>query len=221
MGPGGGNEAMDDIVKNAAASAGGGGSASSGGPTRTITFYKDCFQVDDGPLRYVNDPVNKKFLDEVSKGYAPRELQSKTGQAPEIQLVDKRSEDPPKAAVAKFDAFKGAGASLGSASTVSAGDTTVFQVTRVASAVDVSPSKPTTRIQIKLPDGKRVVGKFNKSHTVEDLKEFVNVNVPAGISAYQLLAAGRGPPKPIEAGTASLEDAGLCNASLTLKPVSK
>ena len=216
--PGSGGNPMDSIVQAASQAGGGGAATGGGGPLRTITFYRDCFQVDDGPIRPVSDPENKKFLDEVSKGYCPKELQDGKGNAPEISLVDKRSEDPPKAAAEKFNAFRGEGVSLGGTSQVSSGDSTVFEVRRVASCVEVSPSKPKTRVRVKLPNGKAVVGNFNKFHTVNDLMEFVNVNV-TGVKMYQLLS-GR-PPKPIENnGSITLDAAGLCGASVTVKVVS-
>ena len=34
-----------------------------------IYFWANGFSIDDGPLRDPNDPANKRFLDEVSKGY--------------------------------------------------------------------------------------------------------------------------------------------------------
>ena len=46
--------------------------------------------------------------------------------------------------------------------------------------------------------------------------DFVNLHI-SGISSYQLLA-GR-PPKPIENCDKSLDDMGLCNASLVVQSV--
>ena len=42
------------------------GGRQGGGTSFKITFYKDAFQVDDGPIRMLNDPANQKFVDEVS-----------------------------------------------------------------------------------------------------------------------------------------------------------
>ena len=86
---------VDSIVKKA--SEGQGGGRSQGGKTFKITFYKDAFQVDDGPIRMLDDPANKKFVDEISQGYAPKELVGQDGKAPEIDIVDKRSESAPAA----------------------------------------------------------------------------------------------------------------------------
>jgi UBX domain-containing protein 1 len=34
----------------------------------TLTFWKDGFSLDDGPLRDFNDPANKPFLASIQKG---------------------------------------------------------------------------------------------------------------------------------------------------------
>jgi len=36
---------------------------------KTLTFYKNGFTVDDGPLREFKDPQNKAFLSNINKGY--------------------------------------------------------------------------------------------------------------------------------------------------------
>ena len=38
---------------------------------RTITFWKNGFSVDDGPIRKIDDPTNKEFLGSVMRGYVP------------------------------------------------------------------------------------------------------------------------------------------------------
>ena len=119
----------------------------------------------------LNDPANQKFVDEVSQGYAPKELIGQGGKAPEIDIIDKRSENAPTNVQPKFKSFEGSGESLGG-SKKKAASSTVFTVLNGKEAA-VDTSKPTTRIQIKLPNGKRAVGKFNKTHTVKELVDFV------------------------------------------------
>lgn len=205
------NNIVDNIMKKASEGQGG---SRGGGSSFKITFYKDAFQVNDGPVRMLNDPANQKFVDEVSKGYAPKELVGQDGKAPEIDIIDKRSENAPTNVQPKFKSFEGSGVSLGSSKKTAASGT-VFTVQKGKEAT-VDATKPTTRIQIKLPNGKRAVGKFNKTHTVKELVDFVNLNV-SGIQLYQLLA-GR-PPKPIENSDKTLDAMSLCNASLVVQSV--
>ncbi|RDD44992.1 NSFL1 cofactor p47 [Trichoplax sp. H2] len=79
-----------------------------------IQFWANGFSVDDGPLRDPNDPANKQFLEEVSKGYVPSELMAMAkGREVAVNLVDKRSEDYVKPKQ-KLKAFTGQGHMLGS-----------------------------------------------------------------------------------------------------------
>lgn len=59
---------------------------------RIITLYKNGFTVDDGPLRSNTDPANKEFLQDVSGGHVPRELEREAKGKGELKvdLVDKR-----------------------------------------------------------------------------------------------------------------------------------
>jgi UBX domain-containing protein 1 len=56
----------------------------------TLTVYKNGFVVDEGGFRDVLEPANKKFMDEIEKGFIPQELvdQGKTQLA--IALIDKK-----------------------------------------------------------------------------------------------------------------------------------
>ena len=40
-----------------------------------LTLYANGFTVDDGEFRDYNEPQNKEFMEEVKKGYVPKELQ--------------------------------------------------------------------------------------------------------------------------------------------------
>jgi UBX domain-containing protein 1 len=55
-----------------------------------LTVWKNGFQVDDGEFRDINKPENKKFMDEVEKGYIPKELVDKGMKNLGIMLEDKK-----------------------------------------------------------------------------------------------------------------------------------
>lgn len=55
-----------------------------------LTVYKNGFQIDDGKFRDIVDPVNKKFMDEVEKGYIPQELVDGGFKELGIALEDKK-----------------------------------------------------------------------------------------------------------------------------------
>jgi hypothetical protein len=41
--------------------------------------------------------------------------------------------------------------------------------------VPLDPAQPTTSVQIRLADGTRLVSKFNHTHTVNDIRQFINM----------------------------------------------
>ena len=41
--------------------------------------------------------------------------------------------------------------------------------------VPLDPTQPTTIVQIQLADGTRLVSKFNHTHTVNDIRQFINL----------------------------------------------
>lgn len=43
--------------------------ADSGPVTRVLTFYRQGFTIDDGPLRSYTDPAEAEFLADIGKGY--------------------------------------------------------------------------------------------------------------------------------------------------------
>ena len=63
-----------------------------------LKLYKNGFILDDGEFRDIKDPVNKKFMDEVEKGYIPKELVKKGYTDLGIEMDDNRDTDyePPK-----------------------------------------------------------------------------------------------------------------------------
>ena len=42
-------------------------------------------------------------------------------------------------------------------------------------SVPLDPAQPTTSIQIRLSDGSRLVAKFNPSHTINDIRQLINM----------------------------------------------
>ena len=59
----------------------------------SITFYKDGFTVDDGPLRKGDDPANAAFLAAVNQGQMPAELIGEDGAAEgDVHIIDKSGE---------------------------------------------------------------------------------------------------------------------------------
>ncbi|GAA5886460.1 hypothetical protein JCM16303_001417 [Sporobolomyces ruberrimus] len=73
---------------------------------------------------------------------------------------------------------------------------------------EVDQSQPTTRLQIRLRDGEKVVATFNHSHTVGDIRRYINASRP-GESSTRYALQTTFPSKDLEDDQVSLKDAGL------------
>ena len=80
----------------------------------------------------------------------------------------------------------------------------------------VDESQPTTRVQIRLADGSRLVARFNQSHTVADVRNFISLQPADGPSSDSLVT---GPPMPtaLEEDSVTLKEAGLLGAVILQK----
>jgi len=59
--------------------------------TVILTFWTDCFTIDDGPPRKFKDSANAEFLNDVHKGVVPRELEALAqGADLNIELLKKK-----------------------------------------------------------------------------------------------------------------------------------
>ncbi|KAM0906637.1 hypothetical protein ACQ4PT_016656 [Festuca glaucescens] len=147
-----------------------------------IYFWSNGFTVDDGPLRSFDDPEHASFL--------------KERPAP----------------------FQGGGRSLAtpsensapSAVTSSAATSSAATATTTTKTVTVDDSLPSTSLQIRFADGSRVVARFNTSHTISDVRAFVDATRPGEASDYTLQVGF--PPKPLDDATKTIEEAGVANS---------
>lgn len=138
--------------------------------TRQLTFWRDGFSIEDGPLFRYDDPKNKDLLEAIKSGRAPPSLFGvKYNQPLQIQVSQRTGEDyvaPPK--VTK--PFAGGGNRLGSAAPEIAGSgsstpgmpggmpqsssgSAAPAPPAQPTAFELDSSKPTTTIQLRLGDG--------------------------------------------------------------------
>eukprot|EP00878_Enallax_costatus_P001620 GHUV01001771.1.p1 GENE.GHUV01001771.1~~GHUV01001771.1.p1 ORF type:complete len:283 (+),score=97.43 GHUV01001771.1:128-976(+) len=193
--------------------AGGQGAAAQGGGqplNHVVKFYRNhIFTVDDGPPRTMDDPANVDFINSVSKGECPQELDPGNSSA-EVTVNMLRVEEDYE--VPKYVAFAGSGRTLGSSSAAGASSSAAAG----SSTADrgewkgVDESQPTTSIQLRLSDGSRMVARMNTTHTVADIRRFIRAARPDMTGGYQLLTGF--PPAPIADESHTLEAAGLLNA---------
>lgn len=156
---------------------------------RHLTFWQDGFTIEDGLLMRYDDPANQSTLQAINSGRAPLSLLNvRFGQPVEL-LVARRTHEkyvPPPPPPLK--PFEGAGNRLGAPSadggarsTFSSSSTNATASSSpnasAAQAVHVDPSQPIAQIQVRLNDGQRIIVKLNTSHTVADMRRYIEAYV--------------------------------------------
>ncbi|KAB2020809.1 hypothetical protein ERO13_D07G089600v2 [Gossypium hirsutum] len=189
--------------------------------THNITFWRNGFTVDDGPLRQLDDPANATFLESVMGSQCPKELEPADPRTKVDLHLFRRDENysEPKR---RQSAFQGVGRTLGSTSpsttpsesTTAAGNITTAPAPSMGLVVDTS--LPTTSIQLRLSDGTRMISRFNHHHTIRDIRGFIDASQPGGATNYQLQTMGF-PPKQLTDLDQTIEQAGIANSVVIQK----
>ncbi|XP_055607595.1 NSFL1 cofactor p47 [Uranotaenia lowii] len=183
----------------------------------TLTLWRQGFSINDGELRRYEDAANKEFFESIMRGEIPPELRSKGNAMIHLDLKDNRHEDYVKQA-APFRAFGGSGQTLGSPAP------TVVQSTanpsnneanekKASSELAIDESQPVTTLQIRLADGSRLTARFNQSHTVENIRQYI-INARPEYAAQNFALLTTFPSKELTEGEKTLKDAGLLNAAI-------
>ncbi|KAM5157998.1 UBX domain-containing protein 2B [Mantella aurantiaca] len=149
-----------------------------GGPDVQILLklWSNGFSIDDGELRSYTDPVNALFLESIKKGEIPVELQHlvHSGQV-SLDMEDHQDQEYIKPRL-KFKAFSGEGKKLGSLTPeiISTPSSPEEEHKPFLNAeVELDEHVPTTKIQIRLADGTRLIQRFNLSHRIMDVRQFI------------------------------------------------
>ena len=170
-----------------------------------ISIYKNGFILDGGEFRNKDDPANKKFLQEIERGYIPNELVKKGLNELGLEVDDHKDEnyEPPKEEK-KFHAFTGEGKSLSSVNTQG-----LYVEKNVSSCVD--RSRPTCKVNIRLFNGEVVSEDFNLNQTLRDVFDFVRRK--SGSNNFSLLDGF--PPRPLTAFNQTIQELHLEGSLLT------
>ncbi|KAG8627992.1 hypothetical protein KVT40_003865 [Elsinoe batatas] len=181
----GGDDAESRVIDDPAAAPRPGSNSNLPRVTRTLHLWQDGFSVDDGPLFRFDDPANAPTLALINQGRAPLALLGvEPGQEVDLQLnphKDEKYVQPKK----KYKPFEGSGQRLGSPTPGPSATTSQSSAPATAApaassggasttAVSVDESQPTIQLQIRLGDGTQLRSRFNTSHTIGDVYEFVN-----------------------------------------------
>nr|CAG8461832.1 1195_t:CDS:2 [Entrophospora candida] len=154
-------------------------------PVRHLTFWRNGFSVEDGPLMAYDDPENQEFLKAIRSGQ---------NQPVDVRVSRRLDEDykpPPKKPTRPFS---GSGQRLGS-----------------IREFEVDESLPITSLQIRLADGTRMLARFNHTHTVNDIRNFINAS-RVGEAQRNYILQTSFPVNDLNDGSQTLEDASLLNS---------
>ncbi|OAY63048.1 Plant UBX domain-containing protein 4 [Ananas comosus] len=192
--------------------------------THNIYFWSNGFTVNDGPLRRFDDPENASFLESITKSECPEELEPADRRSKvHVNLVRKQENYPEP--VKRHAAFRGVGRVLGSGSsddsipepTATVTTTTTTTTTaNTSNGLSLDAASPSTSIQLRLADGTRMVARFNTTHTVGDIRAFIDASRPGATRTYRLQTVGF-PPKQLDDATVTIEEAGIANSVVIQK----
>jgi len=200
---------------------------------RHLTFWRDGFSIEDGPLMRYDNPENQRVLDAINSGNAPPSVLGVQVNQPVELRVARRVEEAYEAPPKKLEAFVGTGNRLGGvaptvadtpntstmpgaflSSSSSATASSTFdeaQVQSINARFEVDMSQPNTSIQIRLADGTRLVCRMNLTHTVGDIRNFINASRPAAEQRPYTIGTTF-PNKTLDDDTITVENGGLKNS---------
>ncbi|GJN38891.1 hypothetical protein PR202_gb27972 [Eleusine coracana subsp. coracana] len=178
-----------------------------------ICFWSNGFTVNDGPLRSFDDPENASFLESIKNSECPTELEPADGKSKvNVNLVRKEEECPEP--VKRAAPFQGERRTLGTAPSDTTSGGATSSTTSATKTITVDDSLPSTSLQIRFADGSRLVARFNTSHTIGDVRTFIDSTRPEA-SDYALQAGF--PPKALDDVNMTIEEAGVANSVIIQK----
>ncbi|KAF9650454.1 SEP-domain-containing protein [Thelephora ganbajun] len=197
---------------------------------RHLTFWRDGFSVEDGPLMRYDDPNNAQILEEINSGRAPPQiLNVQVGQPVELRVARRINENYVPPAAGQTRTFSGTGNRLGAPVPPISGieqpmpgrldeRAGLSQSQRVATRFEVDQSQPTTSIQLRLADGTRhvMVCRMNLTHTVGDIRNFINASDPVNLTRPYTIGTTF-PNKTLDDDTQTIKDGGLANSVILQK----
>ncbi|XP_023982775.1 UBX domain-containing protein 2B isoform X2 [Physeter macrocephalus] len=178
-----------------------------------LKLWSNGFSLDDGELRPYSDPTNAQFLESVKRGEIPLELQRLVHRGHvNLDMEDHQDQEYIKPRL-RFKAFSGEGQKLGSltpeiVSTPSSPEEE--EKSLLNAVVPIDDSVPTTKIQIRLADGSRLIQRFNSTHRILDVRDFIVQSRPE-FAALDFILVTSFPNKELTDESLTLQEADILN----------
>ncbi|KAJ1192026.1 hypothetical protein NDU88_001338 [Pleurodeles waltl] len=178
-----------------------------------LKLWRNGFSLDDGDLRSYTDPTNADFLESIKRGEIPHELRRLVHRGlVHLDMEDHQDQEYVRPRL-RFKAFSGEGQKLGSltpeiVSTPSSPEEERKVYCNTGVVVDVF--EPTTKIQIRLADGSRLIQRFNLTHRILDVRHFITESRPA-FAAVDFVLATTFPNRELKDESLTLQEADILN----------
>ncbi|XP_062178603.1 protein STRUBBELIG-RECEPTOR FAMILY 2-like [Phragmites australis] len=143
-----------------------------------IYFWRNGFTVNDGPLRSFDDPANASFLESIKNSECPIELEPADGNSKVNVNLVQMEEECPQEPVERAAPFQGDRRTLVAPSDNTSNAAASPTATAPRRTITVDDSLPSTSLQIWFADGSRLVARFNTSHTISDVRSFIDATRP-------------------------------------------
>lgn len=192
---------------------------------RRLTFWRNGFSVEDGPLYFYDDPANVNHLRAIRAGRAPVSLLNvENGQDVHVHVIRNLDEDykPPKP---KQEAFVGTGVRLGSpvpgepinsaATTPAASIAPPTTSSSNSSSSIAVPTSGNATVQLRLGDGSTHRLRLQSTGPVQQLYDFVDSLDSNSVRAYVLQTTF--PNKELSDRQLTLKEAGVVGAVVVQK----
>ncbi|XP_068381768.1 UBX domain-containing protein 2B isoform X1 [Eschrichtius robustus] len=178
-----------------------------------LKLWSNGFSLDDGELRPYSDPTNAQFLESVKRGEVPPELRHLVHRGHvNLDMEDHQDQEYVRPRL-RFKAFSGEGQKLGSltpeiVSTPSSPEEEEKSLLNAVVLID--DSVPTTKIQIRLADGSRLIQRFNSTHRILDVRDFIVQSRPE-FATLDFILVTSFPNKELTDESLTLQEADILN----------
>lgn len=193
--------------------------------TVTVKVYRQGFTVDDGEIRPYEDPRNREFFESITRNEIPSELRKQGKSMVHVNVENHLEEEYVKRAP-KFKAFTGSGHTLGSpapttseevtttaAAGTSSASTNADNEAKAVTGLNTNESDATTMISVRLANGTRLSARFNLTHTVQDIRQYITTARPEYLGRNFMLLTTF-PNKELPNPGDTIQQAGLQNAAI-------